>query len=272
MSTVWAMFLFSACSASLLLVNKLCMHMLPAPSFISTIQFVATGVTCLSLKWSGLAVVDDFEWAKVKPYLYYVVMFVATIYCNMKSLEHSNVETIIVFRACCPLCVCLLDWGFLGRELPSTRSLLSLVVLMSGAAGYVASDREFKMQGAAAYTWVSAYFAIISVEMAYGKFIVGPHLGLKSVWGPTMYTNVLSILPMAAAGALSHEQDRLAAAHWSTSLVILLTMSCAAGPSPSHPARPRPPPAPLRTHRRPPLRAGASSASRSRTRGGSAAR
>ena len=37
MSTVWAMFLFSACSASLLLVNKLCMHMLPAPSFISTI-------------------------------------------------------------------------------------------------------------------------------------------------------------------------------------------------------------------------------------------
>ena len=118
----------------------------------------------------------------MKPYLYYVVMFVATIYCNMKSLEHSNVETIIVFRACCPLCVCLLDWGFLGRELPSRGSLGSLLVLLAGAAGYVASDREFKMQGFAAYSWVSAYFCIISVAMAYGKYIVGPHLGLKSMW------------------------------------------------------------------------------------------
>ena len=151
-SSLWAMLTFSVCSSTLLLVNKVCMHRVPAASFISTVQFVATGITCLTLKHTGLAVVDDFEWVKVKPYLYYVGMFVATIYCNMKSLEHSNVETIIVFRACCPLCVCLLDWAFLGRELPSPRSLASLVVLMAGAAGYVLSDREFKMQGFAAYT------------------------------------------------------------------------------------------------------------------------
>ena len=221
-SSLWAMFTFSVCSSTLLLVNKVCMHRVPAASFISTVQFVATGITCLTLKHTGLAVVDDFEWVKVKPYLYYVGMFVATIYCNMKSLEHSNVETIIVFRACCPLCVCLLDWAFLGRELPSPRSLASLVVLMAGAAGYVLSDREFKMQGFAAYTWVSAYFLIISVEMCYGKFIVGPHIGLKSMWGPTMYTNVLAILPMAAAGLLANEQQRLYAAEWNSSLLLLL--------------------------------------------------
>ena len=165
-ATLWAMLVFSLCSSSLLLVNKVCMHMAPVPSFISTIQFITTGLYALFLKYTGLAVVDDFEWTKVKPYLLYVVMFVATIYCNMKSLQHSNVETIIVFRACCPLCVCLLDWGFLGRELPSKGALVSLMVLLAGAAGYVASDREFKMQGFAAYSWVSAYFVIISVEMA----------------------------------------------------------------------------------------------------------
>eukprot|EP00964_Phaeocystis_antarctica_P019494 scaffold10761_cov62-Phaeocystis_antarctica.AAC.8 len=228
-NSIWAMFTFSVCSSTLLLVNKVCMHRVPAASFISTVQFIATGITCLTLKYSGLAVVDDFEWVKVKPYLYYVVMFVATIYCNMKSLEHSNVETIIVFRACCPLCVCLLDWACLGRELPSLRSLFSLVVLMAGAAGYVLSDREFKMQGVAAYTWVSAYFLIISVEMCYGKFIVGPHIGLKSMWGPTMYTNVLAILPMATAGLLAHEQDRLYATEWNSSLLTLLGVSCVIG-------------------------------------------
>ena len=85
------------------------------------------------------------------------------------------------------------------------------------------------MQGWSAYTWVSAYFVIISVEMAYGKHIVGPHLGLKSMWGPTMYTNVLSIVPMSMAGALSHEHERLAQATWSVSLVALLAISCVIG-------------------------------------------
>ena len=48
---------------------------------------------------TGLVATDHFEWKKVKPYLIYVGMFVATIYTNMRALQHSNVETIIVFRA-----------------------------------------------------------------------------------------------------------------------------------------------------------------------------
>ena len=48
---------------------------------------------------TGIVKPDSFEWRKVKPYLLYVGMFVATIYANMRALQHSNVETIIVFRA-----------------------------------------------------------------------------------------------------------------------------------------------------------------------------
>ena len=137
--------------------------------------------------------VDGFEWFKVKPYLIYTAMFVTTIYCNMKALQFSNVETVIVFRACCPLAVCVLDWAFLERQLPSAQSFCALLVLGGGAAGYVLSDRDFQMTGWQAYTWVTLYFVIISVEMAYAKHIVGPHLGFKSMWGPTLYTNALSI-------------------------------------------------------------------------------
>ena len=54
-----AMLLFSASSASLLLINKLCMHHLPSlPSFISSIQFFCTTATCLFLSATGLAEVD----------------------------------------------------------------------------------------------------------------------------------------------------------------------------------------------------------------------
>jgi hypothetical protein len=161
---------------------------------------------------TGLVATDHFEWRKLKPYLLYVGMFVATIYANMRALQHSNVETIIVFRAvrsrfrswrrhgavtrlapsptrawcfarrsqCCPLVVCVLDWAFLGRKLPSLRSMCALLVVAAGCAGYVLTDRAFKLNGWGAYTWVSAYFVIISFEMAYGKHIVGPHLSFAS--------------------------------------------------------------------------------------------
>lgn len=186
MEAVIFMLLYSAASSSLLLINKLCLHYIHAPSFISTLQFISASVTPVALMATGLVPKDGWEWVKVKAYLYYVGMFVCTIYCNMKALEHSNVETIIVFRACVPLVVSLIDWGFMGRRLPSLRSWAALGVLVGGAFVYVLTDRAFSMKGWAAYTWVSAYFLIISVEMAYGKHIVGPHLKFASMWGPTM--------------------------------------------------------------------------------------
>ena len=177
----------------------------------------------------GCVPTDRFEWRKVKPYLLYVVMFVSTIYTNMRALEVSNVETIIVFRAACPLVVCILDWAFLGRQLPSMRSALSLVVILFGCVGYVLTDRAFKLNGWAAYQWVSAYFVIISLEMAYGKHIVGPHLGFASMWGPTLYTNFISIPPMLSIGLATHEEAKLHAAHLTATSITLLVLSCAIG-------------------------------------------
>ena len=133
--SVVAMLAFSACSSSLLLVNKLCVHRVPCPSLISSIQFAVSVVTIFVLKAAGVITVDPIVWSKVRPYTGYVVMFVCTIYANMKSLEHSNVETLIVFRACSPFIVSLLDWAFLGRHLPGARSFLALAMLGAGAAG-----------------------------------------------------------------------------------------------------------------------------------------
>ena len=177
----------------------------------------------------GCVPADQFEWRKVKPYLLYVAMFVSTIYTNMRALEESNVETIIVFRAACPLVVCILDWAFLGRQLPSMRSGLSLLVVLSGCLGYVLTDRAFKLNGWAAYQWVGAYFVIISFEMAYGKHIVGPHLGFASMWGPTLYTNFISIPPMLTIGLLTHEETKLHDAQLTATSITLLVLSCIIG-------------------------------------------
>ena len=63
--------------------------------------------------------------------------FAAGIYCSLKALEGSNIETVIVFRSCTPLMVSVLDYFLLNRELPSRRSAMALGLIALGAAGYV---------------------------------------------------------------------------------------------------------------------------------------
>ena len=144
MDAISAMLMFSLASSSLLLINKIVLHMIPMPSLVSSLQFFCATITALVLMLTGRVPRDRYEWPKVRPYLYYIAMFVATIYCNMKALQHSNVETIIVFRACCPVVVCVIEAVFMGRHFPSFRSVLSLAVLVLGAAGYVLTDRAFR--------------------------------------------------------------------------------------------------------------------------------
>eukprot|EP00966_Prymnesium_polylepis_P221041 5113108-Prymnesium_polylepis.1 len=175
------------------------------------------------------APVDKFVWLKVKPYIMYVGLFVGTIYCNFMALEVSNIETLIVARSCVPCVVSILDFIFLGRTLPSLRSWCAMAIMIAGAVGYVLTDKAFELDGLAAYTWVVLYFCIISVEMAYGKHVVGPHLGFGSMWGPTLYTNTISIPPMVTIGLISGESSQLCKVAWSTGLVALILASCVIG-------------------------------------------
>ena len=161
-----AMVVYSIVSASMLLINKMCLHVVPLPGLVSVVQFVFAAVSIALIKVSGVAIVDDFEWRKVRAYLLYVGLFVIGIFTNMKSVQKANVETVIVFRACCPIVVSVLEAGFLGRQLPNARSACALLVIVLGALGYVSSDSAFKKQGMAAYSWVSAYTVVTAIQMA----------------------------------------------------------------------------------------------------------
>ena len=84
---VRAVVAFSLCSASLLLINKMTLKHLPMPSYVSSLQLVVSRSSSYGLKATRSAEVDDWEWRLLKPYSLYVLMFVATIYCNMKALR-----------------------------------------------------------------------------------------------------------------------------------------------------------------------------------------
>jgi solute carrier family 35 len=180
---------YSLCSGTLVLLNKLTLHYLPYPSLVVSFQLVATLLFIYSAKYTGYLLVDDIQWEYVKPYLYYTVAFSLGVYCNMRSLSISNVETVIVFRALSPCIVSVLDYVFLGRAIPSRRSIVALVTIVLGAYGYACHDTKFQSQGIAAYFWPFLYLCIISFEMCYGKRIIGS-VDLKTKSGPVLYTNV----------------------------------------------------------------------------------
>ena len=72
----------------------------------------------------------------------------------MRALQASNVETIIVFRACTPLFVSVFDYVFHKRDLPGPRSLAAMLLILAGATNYVLTDHSFQVDGSGAYFWV----------------------------------------------------------------------------------------------------------------------
>ena len=77
----------------------------------------------------------------------YVILFMCGIYANMRALETSNVETVIVARACTPLIVAVLEYNFLGRQAPSLKSTFSMLTIVLGAWFYVMNDGKFSSEG-----------------------------------------------------------------------------------------------------------------------------
>jgi len=224
---------YSVCSGTLVLLNKLILHHLPYPSLVVSFQLTATLIFILAAKRMEKLPVDDLEWKYVVPYLYYIIAFAMGVYCNMKSLSMSNVETVIVFRALSPCLVAFLDAMFLGREFPSTRSWIALIVIVLGAYGYASFDAQFQTQGLAAYFWPTAYLLIISFEMCYGKRIIRS-VDLKTRSGPVLYTNLLGIWPMLLFAYLGSEPakfraDRLDGKPISPAALVFLFLGCIAG-------------------------------------------
>jgi solute carrier family 35 protein len=109
---------YSLCSSTLLLANKLAVSYLPIPSVINLVQIMSSALIVSGMKLLGLPV-NDFEWSKVRAFALYIIAFVTAIYANMQALAHSNVETIIVFRACTPIAVCMIEYFLWTAHFPS---------------------------------------------------------------------------------------------------------------------------------------------------------
>jgi len=220
--------LYSLASSSMLLVNKALVEHVDSPGLVVSIQLLFTSVAvglASKLRCFGFEPVT-WSWRVVRLYLLYVGLFVSGVYANMRALKASNVETVIVFRACTPLAVAGLDYYFMGRDVPSWRSTTALLLLVVGSLAYVEADREFHMSGFQAYFWVALYFVCIVAQMTLGKVIL--HDQSVSISAAVLYNNALAFLPMLGL-SIAFGEDPLAFRVRSGTGMALLAVSCITG-------------------------------------------
>uniref|UniRef100_A0A7S2TNR7 Sugar phosphate transporter domain-containing protein n=1 Tax=Lotharella oceanica TaxID=641309 RepID=A0A7S2TNR7_9EUKA len=210
-------------SSTMLIVNKLAIFLLGAPSTILFCQLAATAVAVKIVAAAGMIELDQLSMEHLKPFTIVSMAFLATIYANIKTLQYANVETFIVFRACTPLALCVLDYMFLGRELPGLRSTLCLFGLLAGALGYVLSDKTFEVRG---YLWVGIWFLVFLFDMIYLKH-AADNIKVKSNWTRVFYSNALPCLPLFLLGVSSSENDKFE--EFSSQGLAVLLLSCAMG-------------------------------------------
>lgn len=225
-----AIVFYCICSGGMLLVNKLAVHHLPLPGLVTTCQFSLCSMVVYGSKLCGWLHMDDFTWDKAKYFIIYVFSFTIGTYTNMKVLSMANVETVIVFRSCTPVAVAFFDTIVYNRALPGLRSCVSLLLITAGAILYITTDREFQVNGAAAYYWVSIWWFVLVFQLTYGKFLV-TGLNLASLWTPVLYTNTFSIMPGLLVCAIAGElrPERLASVDVTNTALFWLLVSCVIG-------------------------------------------
>jgi GDP-mannose transporter len=228
-SVLFAVLGYATCSSLMLVVNKVCVHMLPAPSFVLLMQVSSAWISVKACGLMGMVEVDELELPKLKSFFWVSVAFLACIFANIKTLQYCNVETFIVFRASTPVVIGVADWLFLGRELPNTRSSLSMLALVVGAGAYMYTDASYVVHG---YRWVAIWFCTFCFDQLYIKHVVDS-VAVRSNWGRVFYTNLWSsILLLFLTVAL--EPHVLTKTEWTQEKVAALALSCALGTAMSY--------------------------------------
>ena len=223
-------------SSALLVLNKIAITVVPNASLLLFVQIASTVVIISIVAQLGQQKVVFFpSLSMIKAYSSVGLVFLVTIYSNFRLINAVGVNAFIVLRCTTPLIISILDWCFLGRELPKRRSLVALCgILLSGGA-YVwpkilrRSDSGFRHSDAEGLIWSLVWLSSFIVDMVYIKYIVDafPCNGLER----SLYQNALSLpfllvtlfTPLETSGLSALTAPGTGRAH------LALVLSCIAG-------------------------------------------
>ncbi|KAE8677159.1 GDP-mannose transporter GONST4 [Hibiscus syriacus] len=185
---------------------------MPANRFDSSKQYYASSslVVGYALCSSLLAVINKFAITKFNypgslTALQYLTSVLGVWVFGKFGLSHHDPFKFDVANEFLPAAVPIRALG--GQPCPLKLPFVSLLIILGGAAGNVATDSAFNLT---AYSWAFAYSATITTEMVYIKNMV-MNLGLNT-WGFVLYNNFLSLMMAPVIWILTREYREVFAA------------------------------------------------------------
>ncbi|XP_061345293.1 GDP-fucose transporter 1 [Gastrolobium bilobum] len=222
---------YALCSSLLAIINKYAITKFNYPGLLTALQYLTSALGVYLLGKLGFLHHDPFTLPTAKKFFPAALVFYLAIFTNTNLLRHANVDTFIVFRSLTPLLVALADTAFRSQPCPSNFTFFSLIVILGGAVGYVATDSAFTLT---AYSWAFAYLITITTEMVYIKHMV-MNLGLNT-WGFVFYNNLLSLMMAPFFWFLTGENVQVFAALrlgygslFGTNALAAVSLSCVFG-------------------------------------------
>ena len=218
---------YSACSSTMLVINKLAVQELPLPTVVSGAQLAVSALVVLVLKVIWPTTMGPMDKTKIVPFMVYTAMFAGGLYANMKALMLTNVGAVIAARSCLPVIVCLIEWAFMGRSLPGARSTFSLAGVVGFAGFYIVDDAGVTVDGASGYVWLFIWWMLLALQMTYGKWMT-EKIDMTQ-WERVFYTNAFAIPPTVLLFYATGENAAVGDAFVGENAMLWLGASCAMG-------------------------------------------
>ena len=220
---------YFAVSSTMLLFNKACMMVLPAPCTVTFLQVTGTTLLIAGAWCCSLVDIQAVTRAVLWQYVLYSVLFVLGINFTMRSLASTSVDTVLLFRSCSPLLVSFIDTLCLGREMPSRRSCASMLCIVLGATWFAASELHYTSGLDVPGVYVNTVNLLLTATlMTWGKHVTdSSDVNLTT---SVFICNLTSIVPILALAVLEQEHLVIREYRWLSEYdVVVLGISCVMG-------------------------------------------
>jgi len=218
---------YSACSSTMLVINKLAVQELPLPTVVSGAQLAVSALVVLVLQLIWPTTMGPMDKTKMLPFALYTAMFAGGLYANMKALMLTNVGAVIASRSCLPVIVCVIEWAFMGRALPGARSTMSLFGVVGFAGLYIKNDAGVMVDGASGYVWLFVWWLLLALQMTYGKWMT-EKIDMTQ-WERVFYTNAFAVPPTVALFFATGENNEMEDVFIGENAWLWVVASCVMG-------------------------------------------
>lgn len=194
---------YSVSASTMLIANKLAVNVTGLPAGVTGLQLLVSASIVLGMEAAGHKVLGPIEKRKFISFFLFTCVFALGLFANMKALQHTNIGAVIGAGSALPLLVNVIEIVFMGKSLPSMRSSLSLLGVVSAAFLYIHLDSGIRIDGGYGIFWLFTWWVTLAISNTYGKYLT-ESISMTQ-WERVFYTNALALAPITVLFFVSSE-------------------------------------------------------------------